>query len=125
MVWRRSTRVEAVLHPEIRPSPHDIAADRSWTPGAYAVARDADLLVAESTFLDTDRELALRYRHLTALPAGRLAAESGARELVLTHFSQRYPHDEAERFRAEAATVFTGEIHLAADLDVIPFPSRR
>ncbi|MFC0435158.1 ribonuclease Z [Kutzneria buriramensis] len=99
--------------------------DTRMCAGALELARDADLLVAESTFVDADRELAWRYGHLTSREAGRLAAEAGARELVLTHFSQRYPYEEAERFREEAAKEFSGEIHLAVDLAVIPLPSRR
>ncbi|QUQ62349.1 ribonuclease Z [Kutzneria sp. CA-103260] len=99
--------------------------DTRMCPGALTLAQGADLLVAESTFLDADRELAHMYRHLTSREAGRLAAEAGARELVLTHFSQRYPYDEAERFREEAALEFKGEIHVAADLTTIPFPRRR
>ena len=99
--------------------------DTRMCPGALTLAQGADLLVAESTFLDADRELAHMYRHLTSREAGRLAAEAGARELVLTHFSQRYPYDEAERFREEAALEFKGEIHLAVDLTTIPFPRRR
>lgn len=91
---------------------------------AVALAADADVLVAESTFLDTDAQLAASYGHMTARQAGRLAAEAGVHTLVLTHFSQRYPYDEVERFRDEAADVFTGPIHLAADLDRIPLPRR-
>ena len=99
--------------------------DTRMCAGALELSRDADLLVAESTFLDTDRDLAHAYYHLTSREAGRLAAEAGARELVLTHFSQRYPYDEAERFRDEAALEFKGEIHLAVDLATIPLPKRR
>ncbi len=99
--------------------------DTRMCPGALTLAQGADLLVAESTFLDADRELAHTYRHLTSREAGRLAAEAGARELVLTHFSQRYPYAEAERFREEAALEFKGEIHLAVDLTTVPFPRRR
>jgi ribonuclease Z len=99
--------------------------DTRRCPGAVTLAQDADLLVAESTFLDDDRELAHTYYHLTSREAGRLATEAGARELVLTHFSQRYPYNEAERFRDEAAQEFKGEIHLAVDLATIPLPKRR
>ncbi|HEY2059894.1 ribonuclease Z [Amycolatopsis sp. NBC_01480] len=99
--------------------------DTRLCPGAFACARDADLLVAESTFRQADADLAERYGHLTAGDAGRLAAESGARTLVLTHFSQRYPYEEADQFRDEAAKVFDGEIHVARDLDVVPLPPRR
>lgn len=99
--------------------------DTRMCPGAHALAQDADLLVAESTFLHADEALAAEYAHLTSRQAGQLAADSGARELVLTHFSQRYPYEEAERFRDEAAEVFGGEIHLATDLARIPLPRRR
>jgi len=99
--------------------------DTRLCEGAFDCARDADLLVAESTFRADDADLAHRFAHLTSTEAGRLAAESGARELVLTHFSQRYPYSEADRFRDEAAKVFDGEIHVARDLDVVPLPPRR
>ncbi|MDT8911890.1 ribonuclease Z [Amycolatopsis sp. PS_44_ISF1] len=99
--------------------------DTRLCPGAYACARDADLLVAESTFRAADVELAERYGHLTAADAGRLASESGVRKLVLTHFSQRYPYEEADRFGEEAAQFFDGEIHVARDFDVVAMPPRR
>jgi ribonuclease Z len=41
---------------------------------------------------------------------------------VLTHFSQRYR--DPERFRAEAAAVFDGELVVAADLQTVPVPPR-
>jgi ribonuclease Z len=80
--------------------------------------------VCESTFADADVALARDYGHLTAGQAGQIAAASGARLLVLTHFSQRYETGPPERLRDEAAAAFTGEIVLAADLDRIPVPKR-
>ena len=50
-----------------------------------------DALVCESTFLGIDADLAEKSGHMTAPQAATLAAEAGARLLVLTHFSQRYP----------------------------------
>jgi hypothetical protein len=44
------------------------------------------------------------------------------RTLVLTHFSQRYP--DPERYRDEAAAVFSGDLVVAADLDTVPVPRR-
>ncbi len=63
--------------------------------------------------------------HLTAGQAGQVAAQSGARLLVLTHFSQRYESGDDERLAGEAASAFGGEVVLARDLDRIPVPSRR
>jgi ribonuclease Z len=88
---------------------------------AVELAAGVDLLVCESTFLAEDEHLADAYAHMTAAQAGRLAREAGARRLVLTHFSQRYP-DEA-RFAAEAAELFP-DVVAARDLDVIPVPPR-
>ena len=59
----------------------------------------------------------IQFGHLTARQAARLAADAGVRELVLTHFSQRYPIEEAPaRYLAEAAEEFDGLIHIAEDL---------
>lgn len=99
--------------------------DTRLCDAAFALADRADMVVCESTFLAEDAALAPEYGHLTAAEAGRIAAESGARLLVLTHFSQRYEHQEPRRFADEAATAFAGEIAVAADLDRIPVPRRR
>ncbi len=90
--------------------------------GARALAEGADLLVTESTFLDRDAVLAGSYGHLTARQAGVLAAEGGARRLVLTHYSQRYP-DEQD-FAAEARAEHD-DVVAVRDLDRVPVPPRR
>ena len=96
--------------------------DTRLCDAVYALAEGADLLVIESTFLDEDATLATTFGHLTARQAGRVAAESKVRTLVLTHFSQRYT--DPAGFAAEATAEFDGEIVVAADLDRIPVPSR-
>jgi ribonuclease Z len=92
---------------------------------AFALADGADMVVCESTFLARDAPLAREYGHLTAAEAGRIAAESEARLLVLTHFSQRYGDGGGSLFAAEAASVFGGEVVAAEDLARIPVPRRR
>jgi ribonuclease Z len=99
--------------------------DTRLCDGAFALADRADMLVCESTFADTEAALARDYGHLTARQAGRIAAVSGTRLLVLTHFSQRYQHGDSQRLADEAAEAFGGQIVLANDLDRIPVPSRR
>jgi ribonuclease Z len=97
--------------------------DTRMCDGVLELAEGADLLVIEATFLHEDRELAARYGHMTARQAGRVAAQSGARTVVLSHFSQRYR--DPERFREEAAAVFDGDVVVAADLDRVTVPPRR
>jgi ribonuclease Z len=95
--------------------------DTRLCDGAVALAEGADLLVCESTFLECDADLAAAYGHLTAAQAARLAVAAGARRLVLTHFSQRYPDDAA--FAAEAGEIFP-DVVVVRDLDRVPVPPR-
>jgi ribonuclease Z len=99
--------------------------DTRLCDAAFALAEGADMLVCESTFAEAEAGLAREYGHLTAGQAGRIAAEAGARLLVLTHFSQRYEAGEDERLAGEAAAAFGGKVALARDLDRIPVPLRR
>ena len=96
--------------------------DTRLCDGVYALAEKADMLVIESTYLHEDERHAVDHGHLTARQAATVAAESGVRKLVLTHFSQRYP--DSSRFQSEAAEVFDGEIVVARDLERIPVPKR-
>jgi ribonuclease Z len=95
--------------------------DTRFCDAAIALADGADLVVCESTFLERDADLATAYGHMTAAQAARVAAEAGARRLVLTHFSQRYP-DDAE-FAVEAAGIFP-DVVVVRDLDRVPVPPR-
>ena len=99
--------------------------DTRLCDAAFALADQADMLVCECTFAETEAGLARDYGHLTARQAGRIAAEAGARLLILTHFSQRYETAGAERLAAEAESAFGGGVVLAHDLDRISVPSRR
>jgi ribonuclease Z len=98
--------------------------DTRLCDAAFELSDGADMLVCESTFADADAALARDYGHLTAGQAGRIAAESGARLLVLTHVSQRYEATAASQLVEDAAAAFGGEIVLAADLDKIHVPKR-
>jgi ribonuclease Z len=99
--------------------------DTRLCDAAFALADRADLLVCESTFASGEASLAHEYGHLTAGQAGRIAAESRARLLVLTHFSQRYDRDGIQRLAGQAETAFGGPVVLARDLDRIGVPPRR
>jgi ribonuclease Z len=102
--------------------------DTRLCDAAFALADQADMLVCESTFANAEAALARDYGHLTAGQAGQIAAQAGARLLVLTHFSQRYESGPGsgttgdERLADEAAEVFGGEVVLASDLARIPVP---
>ncbi len=98
--------------------------DTRLCDAAFALADGADMVVCESTFADTEAALARDYGHLTAGQADRIAAESGARLLILTHFSQRDEHCDGHQLAEEAGSAFGGPILLAQDLERFPVPSR-
>lgn len=88
-------------------------------PSAYILAKDAKMLLCESTYLDEEKELAQEYHHMTAKQAALIAKEANVQILVLTHFSARYR--DPEELGKEARTIFANTI-VAEDLKVIPFP---
>ncbi|OZM81784.1 ribonuclease Z [Pseudonocardia sp. MH-G8] len=118
----RAVRLEQVSAPR-RGQRFAFVMDTRLCDAVHALADGVDMLVIESTFLDEDEALARAYGHLTARQAASVAASCGVRQLVLTHFSQRYP--DPTRFAAEAAAVFDGEIVVAQDLARVPLPPRR
>jgi ribonuclease Z len=91
--------------------------DTAWCEAAIDLARDADLLICESTFLSEHSRIAESYGHLTARQAAEVALLAGARQLLLTHFSQREP--DTSRYVAEAAEVFPNVVG-AEDLMRLP-----
>lgn len=99
--------------------------DTRLCDAVFELAEGTDMLVCESTFAAADARLAAEYGHLTAGQAGRIAEESGARLLVLTHFSQRYDTGAGTWMLDEAAREFSGDVVAAADLDRFPVPPRR
>lgn len=54
------------------------------------LAEDADLLIHESTFDESDRERAIETSHSTSKEAATIAKNANVKELVLTHISPRY-----------------------------------
>jgi ribonuclease BN (tRNA processing enzyme) len=75
------------------------------------LARGADLLVLEATYLD-DEQVASVQGHMTAVQAGELAAQARASRLLLTHTIAGTP--EAELLTL-AARSFSGPIDLARE----------
>ncbi|MFA5180882.1 MAG: MBL fold metallo-hydrolase [Syntrophales bacterium] len=71
------------------------------------LARDADILFIEGSFLDVEADQAARKYHLTARQAGALAREAGVKRMIPFHFSPKYRGGE-EQLIEEAATAFSG-----------------
>lgn len=77
------------------------------------VARGANTLVVEATYLQEEAVMARRFGHLTATQAAWLAREAGVGTLILHHLSRRYT---ARQVLAEARPLFENVI-IANDFD--------
>lgn len=103
-----------------------ICGDTGPTSAVAELARGADVLVHEATFLREDLERARLAGHSTSEDAAKAARDAGAAMLILTHFSPRYESDKESRLPAllaEAQAIFPNT-HLAADYWCYEVPRR-
>lgn len=89
---------------------------------AFRLAKDVDVLVCESTYLQAETEEAIAYGHLTASQAARIAKDSNAGLLVLTHFSQRYQN--IQDFVREAGEIYSNAVAVR-DGGFVDFPKKK
>jgi ribonuclease Z len=87
--------------------------DAGRTDNLLEVARNADALVIEATYLEEEKDLAEQFGHLTAHQAAQLAVDAGVGTLILTHISRRY---RAEQVLEEAQETFP-RVFVAKDFD--------
>ncbi|MBS3753136.1 MAG: ribonuclease Z [Anaerolineales bacterium] len=87
--------------------------DTGTVDDLYEVVRDADTLIIEATYLESEQDLAQRFGHLTAFQAATLARDAGVEHLILTHISRRYHEQE---LLEEARAVFP-RVEVARDFD--------
>lgn len=117
LVNGREVRLEEVSR--IRPGDtFAVVIDTSYCQNAVELARNANMVLCESTYLEEHHDLALNHHHLTAKQAATIAKQAGAKELILTHFSARYQN--LKDFEREARAVFPNT-HVAEDLLTFPF----
>ncbi len=90
-----------------------ITGDIAETDSLLTIARNADAIITEATYRESDLALAREHGHITAAQAARFAREAGARQLILTHISGRYRDQD---LLAEAGAIFPHVI-IARDFD--------
>ncbi|CAM3317409.1 ribonuclease Z [Vagococcus fessus] len=98
-----------------------ILGDTRKHPNAEILAKDADLLVHESTFNKNEKKLAKAYFHSTTEEAAEVARDSGVEKLVLTHISARYVGNSARELENEAKAIFPNA-QIVRDFDCIDIP---
>jgi len=87
-------------------------SDTAYNETMIPIIENIDVLYHESTFLQSEENLAKKTLHSTAKEAATIALKSNAKQLILGHYSTRY--ENIDLFREEAATIFP-EVLLADD----------
>ncbi len=83
------------------------------------VAKNADLLIHDSSFTSDLQDWAVETKHSTAIEAAKVAKEANVKKLVLTHISARYK--DASVLLSEAKEIFENVV-VAEDFMVIDVP---
>ena len=76
--------------PDIRGRRIAYCTDTTYCRSAVELAHEADVLIHEATYAQSDEDLARRSLHSTSVMAARVAKEAEARRLLITHISPRY-----------------------------------
>jgi ribonuclease BN (tRNA processing enzyme) len=85
-------------------------SDTAFFPGLVDHCRDADLLLTEATYVGAvEADVGV---HMWARESGKLAADAGAKRLVLTHIWATFDVADAE---AEAREAYAGPVEAAVE----------
>lgn len=87
-------------------------SDTLYTETIIPIINQVDVLYHESTFLESEALLAEKTMHTTAKQAATIANKAQVKNLILGHYSTRYPSIEA--FKTEAQSIFPN-VYLADD----------
>ncbi|MCK0131044.1 ribonuclease Z [Flavobacteriaceae bacterium F08102] len=98
------------------PLSYAYCSDTSYKPAIVRQIKNVDLLYHESTFLKDKVDLAVITKHSTAEEAAKIAKAANVGQLILGHYSSRYP--EKKLFLEEAKTIFD-QVILSEDGKVI------
>ncbi|RRG09590.1 MAG: ribonuclease Z [Lactobacillus sp.] len=98
-----------------------ILGDTRKNGNSIKLARNADVLVHESTFAKGEGRMARNYYHSTSAQAAQIAKTANVGRLLLTHISARYTGRAAYELAYQVRDVFSAT-RVVNDLDVIDVP---
>jgi ribonuclease Z len=91
------------------------SSDTSPCPPLIALARGADILIHEATFLHSDAARAASDGHTTGYQAGEVARDAGVKRLLLCHFGADL-HGGLDEIRREAVRAYQGPVEIPEEL---------
>ena len=88
----------------LTPKSYAFCSDTVYKPAIVPLIKEATLLYHEATFLKDREDLAEKTKHSTAEQAAKIANEANVKELIIGHYSSRYP--SIKEFKKEAEFIF-------------------
>lgn len=101
-----------------------ILGDTRYTQSSIELAKEADVLVHESTFNKSEAKLAKAYFHSTTHQAATVAKKANVKQLIMTHISSRYLNSDLSALAKEAQEIFENTT-VAKDLAVYNIPMKK
>lgn len=99
-----------------KPKKYAFCSDTTYCEKIIPLVANVDALYHESTFLNSEEQLAQKTMHSTAMQAATIAHKANVNQLILGHYSTRY--ENISLFKEEASTVFQN-VTLADDGKII------
>lgn len=94
-----------LTYPPKPPRSFAYCSDTSYSKDLIPMIQGVDLLYHESTFCEDSKERARETGHSTAAEAAAIAQAAQVQQLVLGHYSSRYP--DTKVFQTEAFAIFS------------------
>ncbi|MBS7576167.1 MULTISPECIES: ribonuclease Z [unclassified Enterococcus] len=95
-----------------------ILGDTRRTEKSIALAKNADVLVHEATYGESDQKLAYRHFHSTSVDAAKIAQAAGVKQLLLNHISARFTIKGMYELEREAKQIFK-QTKIVRDLEEV------
>jgi ribonuclease Z len=97
---------ELLAYPAVKSRSYAFCSDTAYREKIIPIIADADLLYHETTFLESEKDLAKKTFHSTITDACRIAKQANVGGLLIGHFSARYNDTDYPTFLAHGKEVF-------------------
>lgn len=94
----------ALTFDPVPPMSYAFCSDTVYNETIIPIIKDVHILYHETTFLESEKNLANKTMHSTAIEAATIALKANVKQLILGHYSTRY--ESISVFKEEALTVF-------------------
>lgn len=101
-----------------------VFGDTRMSKNHQFLAKNADVVIHESTFANQEKDIARQYYHSASTQVAQMAKDANAKQLILTHISARYLGKTAQILQKQAGKVFP-HVKVASDFFTFNIPPKK